>query len=179
MLLKRSSKSGELRLELDRHGFVLLVGEPAAGKTTIASMMAVAALDQWGCSTLKLDDPGKVIEHWNPEEPPQFFRVDDAFGVMQYESFLVHGWKPAMERMAFSAILMLAGLVYFWLPEAGVETVSWPNLFAILFLLTQQQIAAITRWIGAVLRLRLVGLEVFEITGCVDGMRPDKVGLGG
>ena len=51
---------------LDRHGFVLLVGEPAAGKTTIASMLSMAALDQWGSSTLKLDDPGKVVEHWNP-----------------------------------------------------------------------------------------------------------------
>ena len=60
----------------DKQGFVLLVGEPAAGKTTIASMLAMAALDQWGCSTLKLDDPAKVIEHWNPEEPgsqAQFF----------------------------------------------------------------------------------------------------------
>ena len=33
---------------LDKHSFVLLVGEPAAGKTTIASMLAMAAIDQWG-----------------------------------------------------------------------------------------------------------------------------------
>jgi hypothetical protein len=78
---------------LDRHGFVLLVGEPAAGKTTIASMLAIAALDQWGASTLKLDTPQKVIAHWNPDEPSQFFWIDDAFGVMQYESYLVHGWN--------------------------------------------------------------------------------------
>ena len=31
---------------LDKHGFVLLIGEPAAGKTTIASLLAMAALDQ-------------------------------------------------------------------------------------------------------------------------------------
>ena len=84
---------------LDRHGFVLLIGEPAAGKTTIASMLAVAALDQWGCSTLKLDDPGSVIEHWNPDEPAQFFWVDDAFGVQQYESYLVHRWNHALAQM--------------------------------------------------------------------------------
>jgi hypothetical protein len=84
---------------LDRHGFVLLIGEPAAGKTTIASMLSVAALDQWGCSTLKLDDPGKVIEHWNTEEPSQFFWVDDAFGVMQYESYLVHRWNHALQQV--------------------------------------------------------------------------------
>lgn len=78
---------------LDQHGFVLLIGEPAAGKTTIASLLAMAALDQWNAFTLKLDEPGKVVDHWNPDEPAQFFWVDDAFGVSQYESLLVHGWN--------------------------------------------------------------------------------------
>jgi len=78
---------------LDEHGFVLLVGEPAAGKTTIASMLAMAAADQWNASVLKLDEPGKLIEHWNPDEPSQFFWIDDAFGVTQYEEFLVRGWN--------------------------------------------------------------------------------------
>jgi hypothetical protein len=80
---------------LDQHGFVLLIGEPAAGKTTIASMLSMGALDQWGASTLKLDDSEKVVERWNPDEPSQFFWIDDAFGVTQYESFLVHGWNHA------------------------------------------------------------------------------------
>jgi energy-coupling factor transporter ATP-binding protein EcfA2 len=74
---------------LDKHSFVLLVGEPAAGKTTIASMLAMAAIDQWGASTLKLEDPAKVVDRWNPGEPSQFFWIDDAFGVTQYEDFLV------------------------------------------------------------------------------------------
>jgi hypothetical protein len=78
---------------LDKHGFVLLIGEPAAGKTTIASMLAMAAADQWNASVLKLDDPAKVVDRWNPEEPSQFFWLDDAFGVTQYEAFLVRGWN--------------------------------------------------------------------------------------
>lgn len=81
---------------LDQHGFVLLIGEPAAGKTTIASMLSMGALDQWGASTLKLDTAEKVVERWNPDEPSQFFWIDDAFGVTQYESFLVHGWNHAL-----------------------------------------------------------------------------------
>jgi len=81
---------------LDQHGFVLLIGEPAAGKTTIASMLSMGALDQWGASTLKLDDAEKVVERWNPDEPSQFFWIDDAFGVTQYESFLVNGWNHAL-----------------------------------------------------------------------------------
>lgn len=78
---------------LDKHGFVLLVGEPAAGKTTIASMLAIASVDQWKASVLKLDHPNKVVDHWNPDEPSQFFWLDDAFGVTQYEGFLVSGWN--------------------------------------------------------------------------------------
>ena len=53
--------------------FCAPLGEPAAGKTTIASLLAMAALDQWDASTLKLDEPGKVVERWNPDEPSQFF----------------------------------------------------------------------------------------------------------
>ncbi|MDE2107536.1 MAG: hypothetical protein KGL39_60645, partial [Patescibacteria group bacterium] len=84
---------------LDTHGFVLLIGEPAAGKTTIASMLAMAAADKWGSSVLKLNDPAKVEERWNPEEPSQFFWVDDAFGIMQYESSLAHSWNRILPQV--------------------------------------------------------------------------------
>lgn len=84
---------------LDKHSFVLLIGEPAAGKTTIASLLAMAALDQWHASMLKLDDPEKVAERWNPKEPSQFFWLDDAFGVTQYEEFLVHRWNHVLPRI--------------------------------------------------------------------------------
>lgn len=84
---------------LNNHGFVLLIGEPAAGKTTIASMLSMAALDQWAASALKIDAPGKVIEHWNPDEPSQFFWIDDAFGVTQYQSHLVHDWNNVLPQV--------------------------------------------------------------------------------
>lgn len=84
---------------LNEHSFVLLIGEPAAGKTTIASLLAMAALDQWNASTLKLDNPGHVTERWNPLEPSQFFWLDDAFGVTQYEEFLVHSWNHILPQI--------------------------------------------------------------------------------
>lgn len=84
---------------IDEYGFVLLIGEPAAGKTTIASLLAMAALDQWDASTLKLDEPGKITERWNPDEPSQFFWLDDAFGVTQYEEFLVYRWNHILPQI--------------------------------------------------------------------------------
>lgn len=84
---------------LDGHGFVLLVGEPAAGKTTIASLLAMCAVDCWDAPMLKLDDPREVTSHWNPEEPRQFFWLDDAFGVTQMESALVYGWNRVLPKI--------------------------------------------------------------------------------
>jgi energy-coupling factor transporter ATP-binding protein EcfA2 len=84
---------------LNKHGFVMLIGEPAAGKTTIASMLAMAAADKWGSSVLKLNDPAKVEERWNPEEPSQFFWIDDAFGIMQYESSLANSWNHILPQV--------------------------------------------------------------------------------
>jgi hypothetical protein len=44
-----------------------------------------------------MDKPEEVKDHWNPDEPSQFFWIDDAFGVSQYESHLVYAWnhRPA------------------------------------------------------------------------------------
>lgn len=84
---------------LSDHGFVLIIGEPAAGKTTIASLLAMAALDQWKLFTLKLDTPDLIIEHWNSDDPNQFFWIDDAFGVTQYESDLVNNWNHILPQV--------------------------------------------------------------------------------
>lgn len=90
---------GKAVTALNDHGFVMLIGEPAAGKTTIASMLAMAAADKWGSSVLKLSDPAKVEDRWNPEEKSQFFWIDDAFGIMQYESSLTHSWNHILPQV--------------------------------------------------------------------------------
>ena len=80
---------------LDNNGFVLLIGEPASGKTTIASLLAMAALDNWNAPTLVLRDPVQFIDHWNPHQSTQFFWIDDAFGVTQQDDALVDSWSRA------------------------------------------------------------------------------------
>lgn len=84
---------------IEKHNFVLLIGEPAAGKTTIASLLAMGALDQWKASTLKLDTADQVIKHWNPDDAGQFFWIDDAFGVTQYEFTLSQSWNQSMSQI--------------------------------------------------------------------------------
>lgn len=84
---------------LDAHGFVLLLGEPASGKTTTAAMLAMAAIDQWRVSTLKLETSQQMVDHWNPDEPKQFFWIDDAFGVTQFELPLVLDWNRIFPKV--------------------------------------------------------------------------------
>ena len=90
---------------IDNHSFVLLIGEPASGKSTIASLLSMAAIDQWDASILNLDHPDKITERWNPDECSQFFCLDDAFGMTQYEESRVSRWNyvlPKIQAMLLS-----------------------------------------------------------------------------
>ncbi|MDZ4657009.1 MAG: hypothetical protein SH868_05450 [Bythopirellula sp.] len=78
---------------LVEHRFVLLLGEPACGKSTIAAALAVGALDEWGCSTVKARDADDFARHWNPREPNQFFWIDDAFGPTQFDWDSAAAWN--------------------------------------------------------------------------------------
>lgn len=80
-------------------GFVLLLGEPACAKSTIAASLALGAIDLWGCSTIKIRNPEEFVRHWNPHEPKQFFWVDDAFGSTQYQWDLAVGWNNALPHL--------------------------------------------------------------------------------
>lgn len=84
---------------LDKHHFVLIVGEPASGKTTVASLLAMSSADQWGASVVKLMTPQSVVERWNPNEKSQLFWIDDAFGVTQYERGLASGWNHILNEV--------------------------------------------------------------------------------
>ncbi|ARO88282.1 hypothetical protein EBAPG3_011105 [Nitrosospira lacus] len=76
---------------LIEHGFVILLGEPACGKSTIAAALAVAALDEFNCFTVKIRDADDFVRHSNPNETKQFFWIDDAFGATQID------WQSAIE----------------------------------------------------------------------------------
>ena len=81
---------------LREYGFVLLLGEPASGKTMIASLLALSAADEWGLQTLLLGGPEDFIRFWNPDDPGQFFWVDDAFGSTQYDPRRAREWNQRL-----------------------------------------------------------------------------------
>lgn len=84
---------------LNEHGFVLLLGEPASGKSTIAATLCLGAVDQWKSKTIKLKDANSFISHWNPNEPTQLIWVDDVFGATQFEYSTVQEWNKTFPHL--------------------------------------------------------------------------------
>ncbi|MEU3317392.1 restriction endonuclease [Streptomyces sp. NPDC006662] len=74
------------------HGFVVLLGDPAVGKSVIALMLAISAADNWGCPAVKARTSEDLVQRWNPHEREQFFWLDDAFGAVRHEEHLTHAW---------------------------------------------------------------------------------------
>jgi hypothetical protein len=81
------------------HGFVLLIGEPASGKSTIAAALSLGATDQWGCDTLKIRSADEFAGHWNPNHPKQLFWVDDAFGATQFDRSKAAEWNQTFAHL--------------------------------------------------------------------------------
>lgn len=84
---------------LDRHRFVLLLGDPAAGKSSIAAALSVAATDEKGCDVIFVRNPGEFLANWNPDIENRLFWVDDAFGATKLESALIDPWNKAFSGM--------------------------------------------------------------------------------
>lgn len=77
---------------ISEYNFVLLLGSPAAGKSTIGASLAIGAADIWNCSIIKSTSPQHLERHLDPDGG-QFFWVDDAWGSTQYQRDRTEAWN--------------------------------------------------------------------------------------
>lgn len=117
---------------LTEHNFVLLLGAPAAGKSTIGASLAVGAADLWQSLTIRATSPMDVKERLNPHER-QFFWVDDAWGSTQYRRDTIEAWNQILPLLQ-SAIqrgtqFLLTSRDYIWkAAHHDLKTQAFPLL---------------------------------------------------
>ena len=79
---------------VQEHGFVILLGDPASGKSTIAAILALAAIDDGCLGALKINAP-EQLSLWHPGEK-QFLWVDDAFGPNHFDAGRMARWNAEL-----------------------------------------------------------------------------------
>jgi len=80
------------------YNLVLLLGSPAAGKSTIGASLALGASDTWNCSTIKSTSP-EHLEKYLDTDGGQFVWIDDAWGTTQYQGERTEGWNQVFPLM--------------------------------------------------------------------------------
>jgi hypothetical protein len=83
---------------INRYNVVLLLGSPAAGKSTIGASLALGANDMWRCRTIKATSPEQLERHLDPSGG-QFFWIDDAWGSTQFQRDRVEAWNQVFSLM--------------------------------------------------------------------------------
>ncbi len=83
---------------ISAHNLVLLLGAPAAGKSTIGASLAIGAADIWQCGTIRATSPEDIQRHLKPKTP-QFFWIDDAWGNTQYQRQRAESWNQVFPLM--------------------------------------------------------------------------------
>lgn len=112
---------------INEFGTVLLLGEPAAGKSTIGASLALAAADSWQCSVVKATSPDTLEPRIDPEAR-QFFWIDDAFGSTQFQRDRVERWNqvfPLMQAALRSGSkFLITSRDYIWHPASKELKIS-------------------------------------------------------
>ena len=84
---------------LAQHKLVLLLGAPATGKSTLAAILAMMAIDKNDVQVFKCDGPIELKQHWNPNDNKRLFWVDDAFGANLLMPDYVNAWIEFMPKL--------------------------------------------------------------------------------
>lgn len=81
------------------HRLVLLLGDPAVGKSAIAAALSVAATDEKGCDVILVRNPDEFLRNWDPEIGNRLFWIDDAFGATRLDTALMEPWNKAFSAL--------------------------------------------------------------------------------
>ena len=84
---------------LAKHRIVLLLGNPASGKSTIGAILSTMAVDHEGHSVIQISSPSEFETHWNPNEKNRLFWVDDAFGSNLPAIDYIHAWARMFPKV--------------------------------------------------------------------------------
>jgi energy-coupling factor transporter ATP-binding protein EcfA2 len=123
----------EAVLALDEHRFVLLLGDPAVGKSTIAAALSVAATDEDKSEVIYVRNPEEFVSTWKPDIPNRLFWIDDGFGSIQYTPELMDRWNKVFQSMK-AAIkrknrFILTSRSYIWRQaQTDLKTAAFPPL---------------------------------------------------
>ncbi|WP_184717355.1 hypothetical protein [Caulobacter sp.] len=102
---------------LTTDGVVVLLGEPAAGKSTIARALSVASVDAFKAEPYELSGLDQLDGHWLPREP-RLFWIDDVFGPSQADYFAADTFNrklPALvAALAKGSRFVLTSRTYIW-----------------------------------------------------------------
>ena len=79
---------------LQEHRFVMLLGDPASGKSTIAAILALGALDDDCVGAIKINAPDQ-LHLWHAGEK-QLLWVDDAFGPNHFDVDRMSPWNAEL-----------------------------------------------------------------------------------
>jgi len=101
---------------LDEYRFLILLGDPASGKSTIAALLALGSLDE-GCSgAVRIGSP-EQLHLWHPTEK-QVLWVDDAFGANQFDTARINRWNTEFPQLraaiANGARVIFTSRNYIW-----------------------------------------------------------------
>ncbi|MCE0456098.1 restriction endonuclease [Curtobacterium flaccumfaciens] len=77
---------------LNEKRIIVLLGEPAVGKTLMAATLTLAALDEFSSTPFKVNSATEFRRHWNTNEPRTFW-IDDAFGATRLDEERAHDWE--------------------------------------------------------------------------------------
>lgn len=81
------------------HGVVLLLGNPASGKSAIGAIVSTIASENPNNTVLALTSPRDFEAGWNPNDPGRFFWIDDAFGSNVLRDDYVQDWASAFSKL--------------------------------------------------------------------------------